>query len=115
MKFFNKKNSEGGIGIQVFVNDEDKIDIQVSFPEVENREEAEKVAKEFALMATSVVRREVLPYLQTTIANHGVKTNSEKLSNLILIWINNIINPVVVDNNSPVIQPDEAFSVRGNQ
>lgn len=115
MNFFNKKKQqEEGMGFKVFVDENNKVEIEVSFPEVESREEAEKIAKEFALMVVSVVKPPVLPYLQTTIANHGVKTNNEKLSNLILIWINNIINPTVVDNNSPVVQPDQAFSVRGN-
>lgn len=117
MRFFKKKKVEEvveTVSIAMKLDKEGKIDLSCSWPEVNSKEEAEKIAKEFAEMVCSTYKPEVMPYIQTTIANHGVKTNSQKLSNYILIFINSLLNPRVVDNHSPVVTPRNAFQVRGD-
>lgn len=91
-----------------------KIEIALQWPVIESREHEEAFAKEYALMIVSVVKKDIIPYVQTVIAAHGVKSSSERLSNLILINLNTFLNPEVVDDDAPVISPEEAFQVRGN-
>lgn len=91
-----------------------KIEICLQWPVIESREHEEAFAKEYAGMIASVVRKDIIPYVQTVIAAHGVKSGSERLSNLILINLNVLLNPEVVDDDAPVISPEEAFQVRGN-
>jgi len=101
------------LSMGIVLNPENKIDFLCSWPIPETREEADKIAKDYAFMIVNTYRREIMPYVQTTISNHGVKTGSEKFSSLILLWINTILNPDVVDENVPVISPENAFQIRG--
>ncbi len=100
-------------GMFVGLNQENKIDIICDWPEIKTREEADTFAKEYALMIINVFKKEILPYIQTTIISHGVKTGNERLSNIIVVYINSLLNPEVVDDNAPVITPDNAFQIRG--
>ncbi len=110
----NKKDSTAktAVGVQLDVNG--KIDIVCHWPHAETREEAEKIAREVAYLVVNTYKLDIMPYILTTIASHGVKTNSEKLASLIQICINSILNPTVVDDNAPLICPRKAFQIRGD-
>jgi hypothetical protein len=116
MGLFSKSKPVVAEGIKFFLNKDFKIDIQCGWPTIESREEMERYAREYAFMIANVCNRAVMPYVQTTIATHGVKTNSEKMSNLILIHINGMLNPEAnnsANDNSPIVAPENAFQVRG--
>lgn len=107
-------NKQVPVAVGVKIDDNGKIDIVCQWPNVENREEAEKVAREVAYLVINAYKPDIMPYILTTIANHGVKTNSEKLASLIQICINTTLNPVVENDNAPLISPRKAFQVRGD-
>ena len=113
MRLWGQPLPQNKCGMSVGLNHENKIEILCEWPEIKTKEEADAFAKEYALMILNVFKKEILPYIQTTIVAHGVKTSNERLSNVILVYINTFLNPEVVDDNAPVISPENAFQVRG--
>jgi hypothetical protein len=115
MRFFSSKE-ETQPSMLLVLNKEGNMDIIPSLPYIEKPEQMDAIAKSYAFMVATCYKREAMPYLQTSIANYGVKTGNEKFSNLILIYLNSLLNPADAPNDDdPMISPENAFRVRNNQ